>query len=136
MVVAELGNGRPVPRAFSFPRSRPAEPRRVWLGTLPAGDPSGPLLYFRHAIPRRWVSVLRRPVLWLTGQQWVRTLTVGHPLGKRVAARFVAGETLEQGIHAAEQLNALGIGAMLNHLGESVTSAETVAAAHGSYCRH
>jgi proline dehydrogenase len=45
----------------------------------------------------------------------------------------VAGESLEQGIRAAEQLNALGIGAMLNHLGESVTSAETAAAATDHY---
>jgi proline dehydrogenase len=92
-----------------------------------------PLLYFGHADPSRRVSILRRPVLWLTGQPLVRTLTVGHPLGKRVASRFVAGETLDQGIHAAQQLNVLGIGAMLNHLGESVTSAETAATATDHY---
>ncbi|MFC5469975.1 proline dehydrogenase family protein [Cohnella suwonensis] len=41
------------------------------------------------------------------------------------ARRFVAGETVETAIEAVRELNALGIKATLDHLGESVTDAKT-----------
>lgn len=54
-------------------------------------------------------------------------------LGRRVARRFVAGETLDEGLGAARGLNEAGIGAMLDHLGENVTSSAQAAAAADAY---
>lgn len=56
-------------------------------------------------------------------------------LGRRVALRFVAGETLGDGLRAARSLNDRGIGAMLDHLGENVASPEQAAAAADGYVR-
>ena len=50
-----------------------------------------------------------------------------------VASRFVAGDTLEAGMSAARELNAQGIRAMLDHLGENVYSPAQAAAAADSY---
>jgi proline dehydrogenase len=47
--------------------------------------------------------------------------------------RFVAGETLDDGIRVAGGLNARGIGAMLDHLGENVGSADQAASAADAY---
>ncbi|HXF70770.1 MAG TPA: proline dehydrogenase family protein [Thermoflexus sp.] len=42
---------------------------------------------------------------------------------RRAASRFVAGETLEDGLRALRELEALGIRGILDHLGENVESA-------------
>ncbi len=76
---------------------------------------------------------LRGPVLWLTGLDPVRRLVTGTRLGRMVAMRFVAGETLEEGLAAARSLHRRGIKAMLDYLGENVTSAEQAAASADSY---
>ncbi|WP_376788513.1 proline dehydrogenase family protein [Thermoflexus sp.] len=41
----------------------------------------------------------------------------------RAASRFVAGERLEDGLRAIRELEAMGIGGILDHLGENVESA-------------
>jgi len=76
---------------------------------------------------------LRAPVLWTTGLGPVRRFVTRSRLGRRVALRFVAGETLEEGIAAARSLDGQGIAAMLDHLGENVTSEEQAAAAADGY---
>jgi proline dehydrogenase len=76
---------------------------------------------------------LRAPVLWLTGLAPVKGLVTRSRLGRRVAHRFVAGETLEEGLEAARALAGHGIRAMLDHLGENVTSAEQASAAADQY---
>jgi len=78
---------------------------------------------------------LRGPVLWVTDLDPVRRLVTGTRLGRRVAHRFVAGESLDQGLAAAHSLNARGIRAMLDLLGENVTSAEMASAAADAYVR-
>jgi proline dehydrogenase len=78
---------------------------------------------------------LRGPVLWLTGLETVRRLVTGTRLGRRVAHRFVAGETLDEGLAAARSLNARGIRAMLDLLGENVTTEEMASEATDSYVR-
>jgi proline dehydrogenase len=76
---------------------------------------------------------LRAPVLWATELPPVRRIVTGSRLGQRVAHRFVAGETLDEGIGAARSLGRLGIRAMLDHLGENVASAEQASAAADAY---
>ncbi len=51
----------------------------------------------------------------------------------RAASRFVAGETLEDGLRAIRELEALGIHGILNHLGENVESAADAARAAEDY---
>jgi proline dehydrogenase len=76
---------------------------------------------------------LRAPILWLTGVPAVRRFVTTSRLGRRVALRFVAGESLEAGLRAARGLNGAGIAAMLDHLGENVTSREQAAAVADHY---
>jgi proline dehydrogenase len=54
-------------------------------------------------------------------------------LARRLAARFVAGETLEQAIALSRRLNQEKISVTLDHLGESVTSLEEAARARDVY---
>jgi len=75
---------------------------------------------------------LRALVLWLTEQPLVRRLIQGS-VGRRFAGRFVAGDTLDDGMAAAAQLARGGIATLLDHLGENVSSREQAAAAAGAY---
>jgi proline dehydrogenase len=54
---------------------------------------------------------------------------------RRLATRFVAGETLDQALAVSRRLNSEGITVTLDHLGESVTSLEEAAAARDVYLR-
>ncbi|HXK00822.1 MAG TPA: proline dehydrogenase family protein [Verrucomicrobiae bacterium] len=54
-------------------------------------------------------------------------------LARRLATRFVAGETLDQAITVARKLKSEGITVTLDHLGESVTNLEEAAAARDVY---
>jgi proline dehydrogenase len=56
-------------------------------------------------------------------------------VAKRLATRFVAGETLDQAIAVSRRLNSEGIAVTLDHLGESVTSLEEAAEARDVYLR-
>ena len=76
---------------------------------------------------------LRAPVVWVTDLGPIRRLVTRSRPGRRVALRFVAGETLEEGIAAARSLDRRGIAAMLDHLGENVISEEQAAAAADGY---
>ncbi|MDQ4130477.1 MAG: proline dehydrogenase family protein [Actinomycetota bacterium] len=76
---------------------------------------------------------LGAPVLWLVERPLVERLVTRTPLGRRVALRFVAGERIEDGLRAARELDRQGIGAMLDHLGENVTSAAQASAVTDHY---
>src|SRR5919106_542187 len=77
--------------------------------------------------------LFRAPILWATRLPFVRRLAQEGGLVRRVALRFVAGETLGDGIRVARTLNARGIAAMLDHLGENVASPEQASAAADAY---
>jgi proline dehydrogenase len=57
------------------------------------------------------------------------------PLARRLATRFVAGETLEQALDVAQRLKREGITVTLDHLGESVTTLDEASAARDAYLR-
>ena len=78
-------------------------------------------------------SPFRGPVLFVTGLEPVRRLVTGTSIGRRVATRFVAGESLDDGLRAARELAGRGVAAMLDHLGENVTSTEQASAAADHY---
>src|SRR6266511_3597418 len=106
------------------------------LGGRPGRSPSAHT-YTRGGGRRTAVAVngpaLRGPVLWFTGQRWFRRLITEHSVGRLVALRFVAGETLEGAMDAAEGLDRRGIATMLDHLGENVKSPEQASAAADAY---
>ncbi len=67
--------------------------------------------------------MLRRSLLYLSAAGWARGLMSNFGIAKRVASRFVAGETLQEAIEATRALNHDGLLVTLDYLGESVTSA-------------
>ena len=64
---------------------------------------------------------------------FVRRLIVANAFTRPVVERFVAGETLDDGIRAARELEAQGTLAILDYLGEMVGSEEQANAAAGLY---
>lgn len=66
--------------------------------------------------------MLRRLLLYLSEAGWMRALVTHFWLARRVALRFVAGETMEQALAVTRDLNAQGLLVTLDLLGESVHS--------------
>ncbi len=54
-------------------------------------------------------------------------------MGRQLARRFVAGETLDEGVRVARLLNATGCSASLDHLGENTTDRNGAMAAASAY---
>jgi proline dehydrogenase len=66
--------------------------------------------------------MLRSILIYLSKAAWARRIVTGWGLAWRVAARFVAGEQPEDAIRVIRELNAKGINATLDHLGENVAN--------------
>jgi proline dehydrogenase len=66
--------------------------------------------------------MLRSALLYLSDQPRIFRFVRNNRLAKSFATRFVAGETLEEALVAVRGLNAKGISASLDELGESVTN--------------
>jgi proline dehydrogenase len=64
--------------------------------------------------------MLRAGLMWLSEQPRLFKLVRGSRLARRMALRFVAGETTSDGLRAVAQLNAATISATLDFLGEAV----------------
>ena len=64
--------------------------------------------------------MLRQAFLYLSNQQNIFRFVRNNRFAKRLAQRFVAGETLDEAIRAVEPLNKKGITTSLDLLGESV----------------
>jgi proline dehydrogenase len=77
--------------------------------------------------------MLRKTLLYLSNQQRVFTFVRRNRLARRMASRFVAGETIDEAIPAVRALNARGITASLDLLGESVHHEEEARATARSY---
>ncbi|HXF95363.1 MAG TPA: proline dehydrogenase family protein [Gemmatimonadales bacterium] len=79
--------------------------------------------------------MLRAGLIWLSERPTLCRLVRGNGFARRFASRFVAGETLEDGLTAVRALNAAGISATLDLLGESVREAALARAARDLYLR-
>ena len=77
--------------------------------------------------------MLRKTLLYLSNQQKVFTFVRRNGLARRMASRFVAGETIEEAMTAVRALNTRGITASLDLLGESVHREEEARATAKSY---
>ncbi len=68
--------------------------------------------------------MLRRTFLWLSERRSIFDFVKRNGVARRIASRFVAGETVGQAMAASRALNDAGIKVTLDLLGESVANAE------------
>lgn len=73
--------------------------------------------------------MLRQLFIALSRQAWAYRLILSNPVTRAMAWRFVAGETREAALEVVRDLNARGIRATLDYLGENVRSREEAVAA-------
>lgn len=125
--------------AAGFGRQRAGGPSGLFRSATPFslaeafGRP--PYTSSRGRIRGARVNLLRGLTLWTTELPPVRAVMTKSRLGKRVAGRFVAGDTLEEGVGAARRLHDRGIAAMLDHLGENVETPAQASESVDSYVR-
>jgi len=67
--------------------------------------------------------MLRSLLLYLSDRQLPKRLLLRSALGRKLASRFIAGETLDDAIRVARELNGKGFEVTLDFLGESVHEA-------------
>ena len=77
--------------------------------------------------------MLRNALLYLSSQPHVFKFVRTNRLAKHFASRFVAGETVDEALAAARELNAKGITASLDLLGESVYTEKEARVARDQY---
>lgn len=76
------------------------------------------------------MPVMRTALIALSRNKTLQNLIVRIPISRKMARRFVAGETLEEAIEVVRRLNHQGMLATLDHLGENVaTETEAISAA-------
>jgi proline dehydrogenase len=74
---------------------------------------------------------MRRVLLWMARNQWLRDRVPRLWFARRAVRRFMPGEQLSDALDAAERFRARGIGALFTHLGENLadlSEADAVAA--------
>ena len=79
--------------------------------------------------------MIRNTLLYLSNQPNVFKFVRNNRLAKRFASRFVAGETIEEALTAVRALNAKGITASLDLLGESVYNEREARVARDEYLK-
>lgn len=79
------------------------------------------------------MNIVGRGVLGITNRGLVRKMITETRPGRALSTRFVAGETLEQAVAAAQVLNQKGASVSLDHLGEHVTDRSQAEAARDDY---
>lgn len=77
--------------------------------------------------------MMRSVVLAVTDRSVTRKFVTDTSIGRAVANRFVAGDTVEEAVAVAKELNAVGMSVSLDHLGEHVTTVDEATAARDSY---
>ncbi len=68
--------------------------------------------------------MLRSFLIYLSKAAWAQRMVTGWQFAWRAASRFVAGEKMEDAIRVVQELNAHGINATLDHLGENTSTPE------------
>jgi proline dehydrogenase len=79
------------------------------------------------------MPLMRSTLLALSRNPSMQDLIVRMPVSRRVARRFVAGETLDEAVAAVRTLNSQGCVATLDHLGENVATETEARAAADEY---
>lgn len=78
--------------------------------------------------------MLRRLLLYLSHAKWARRIVTQLGLARRVARRFVAGETLTEALTVARTLQEQNILSTIDCLGESVENAADTEVVVAAYC--
>lgn len=78
-------------------------------------------------------GLIVKTVLTVTRWRWVKWLFTRTRVGRRVALRFVAGDTLDEAVAAVRRLNAAGMSVSLDHLGEHVEDSAAAEGARDAY---
>lgn len=76
---------------------------------------------------------MKKLLLYLSTARWARGIATHWGIARRVARRFVAGESLDEALSATRALNAQGILVTLDYLGEAVEKAEDTRAVVDTY---
>jgi proline dehydrogenase len=76
---------------------------------------------------------MRQSLLWLSEQRRIFDFVRRNRLARKFASRFVAGESIDEAVHAAGELAKRGITASLDFLGESVTVESEAVTAREQY---
>ena len=71
--------------------------------------------------------MLRSFLIYLSKAAWAQKMVTGWSFAWRAASRFIAGERVEDAIRAIRTLNARGINATLDHLGEHTSTSDEAA---------
>src|SRR5947209_20493161 len=79
------------------------------------------------------LPMMRNLLLFLSKQSWMKSAITGFPPSRNVASRFVAGESIDDVVRVARELNAKGMSVTADHLGEHVSDPAEVKAAHAQY---
>ena len=79
--------------------------------------------------------MLRNTLLYLSNQPRIFKFVRNNRLAKHFASRFVAGETVDEALAATRELNAQGITASLDLLGESVYTEREARQARDEYLK-
>jgi len=79
------------------------------------------------------MNPVRAMLLAMAGSTTWKKILTGWGVTHRVVARFVPGETLDEALAAVRELNAAGMSATLNPLGENVTTETEAAAGTDAY---
>jgi proline dehydrogenase len=76
---------------------------------------------------------MRHILLWLARNAWLRDRLPRLPFMQRAVRRFMPGETMNDALHAAEPLQAAGIGTIYTRLGENLVSLDEADAVASHY---
>ncbi|HEX2167844.1 MAG TPA: proline dehydrogenase family protein [Longimicrobiales bacterium] len=79
--------------------------------------------------------MLRDVFIFLSDSAFARRMSMSAPGARTMARRFVAGETIDDGLNAARELVARGFFVSLDYLGESVKTRDEAVAAADTYVR-
>jgi proline dehydrogenase len=77
--------------------------------------------------------VLRKVLLWFARNAWLRERLPRLPFMQRAVRRFMPGETIDDALGAAVELQVLGIGTLYTRLGENITEIEQAQAVADHY---
>ena len=77
--------------------------------------------------------MLRAFLLYLSNAVWVRNIVTRWRVARKMASRFVAGDTFDDALLAIYKLNDKGLFTTLDCLGENVTKAEAAIKAKDTY---
>lgn len=77
--------------------------------------------------------MLKESMLYLAKQSVIRDFAMRNMVARRIARRWVAGETLEEAVIVTRELNKRRISVSLDHLGESTNDAREATAATDEY---